>query len=332
MGWIWIGCAAVSHLVGSGATLLDKELLKKISPRLFFVMSEVMWLPLLLFLLFFDAWNARIASFIGAWAFLYYPVSFEQWIIALRPGWCASFSIFLLYCAIRRGTPSRVVMAVGVAKPVVAAAVSAFWLGRAFSGLELFALFFLLAAAWSAGFSLFSGAISHDETHPRTSLFWALASGIGFGLHAIWWHQSAKDTFPLFTALYWQGIGQLCVMAVVLAFSVRPVRAWMHERRKEFLVRHKSNTNKGKESFVHFVRLYIANKTLGLTSVGMSSIAIAYGDPVFVSSLDGVKYLASFFNEYRVGVKRVLGWKWAIGAGIFLFIGLAILAWAGKGV
>ncbi|MDO8600486.1 MAG: hypothetical protein Q7R73_02590 [bacterium] len=330
MGWIWIGFAAVSHLVGSGATLLDKELLKKISPRVFFVISEVMWLPLLLFPLFFDAWNARVASRMGTWALLYYPASFEQWMVALRPGWCGSLSLLLMYYAVGWGAPSRVIMAIGIAKPIMVVSASFFFLGRIFSGAELLALFFLITAAWFAGFSLVFQSASGVETKSRASLFLALGAGAGFGLYAFWFNQSP---FSFLMAVYWQCVGQLCIMALVSFFSIKAVWAWLREQTVELSL-HRTTKHAPQERvpFSRFIRLYVVNKVLGLASVFMLSIAIKNGDAVYVSSLDGVKYLASFFQEYRVGVKRTLGWKWAVGAGVFLCIGLLVLALTGKGV
>lgn len=330
MWWIWMGLSAGSHLVGSGATLLDKELLKKIPPRVFFVISEIVWLPLLLFPAFFDIWNARVASMAGAWASLYYPVSWEQWIVALRPGWCGSAALFLMYYAIQRGAPSRVVMAIGIAKPVMAAGVSAYFLGRIFSGAELFALVFLITAAWLAGFSLVFQPVSDEETKSRTSLFLALGSGAGFGLHAFWFNQSP---FSFFAAVYWQGVGQLCVMALVLSFSAHATWAWLREQIAG-LSAHPTKTDVSQKHMppARFIRLYVINKAFGLMSVFMTSIAVKYGDAVYVSSLDGVRYLASFFHEHRVGVKRTVGRKWAIGAGVLLCAGLMVLALTQKAV
>lgn len=327
MWWIWMGLSAGGHLVGSGSTLLDKELLKKISPRVFFVISEIVWLPLLLFPAFFDIWNARVASLAGVWASLYYPASWKQWIIALRPGWCGSVSLLLMYHAIQRGAPSRVVMAIGIAKPVMAAGASAYFLGRIFSETELFALVFLITAAWLAGFSLVFQSASDEETKSRTSLFLALGSGAGFGLHAFWFNQSQ---FSFFAAVYWQGVGQLCVMALVLSFSAHATLAWLREQIAGLSLHPAKTVSQKHMPFARFIRLYVINKALGLVSVFMTSVAVKYGDAVYVSSLDGVRYLASFFHEHRVGVKRTVGRKWAIGAGILLCAGLIALALAQK--
>lgn len=328
MGWILL--AAFGHMLGSGATLLDKELLKKISPRVFFVISEIPWLCVLLFLPFAEIWNARVASFAGSWALFRHPVSMWEWIIMLRPGVCAAVSVLFLYGATRRDAPSRVVLTIGIVKPVAAAAVSVFWFGRIFSGREIVALLLFLAAAWSAGVLFFRRTASLPEEGTLFSLACACAAGAGFGLHILWWKQ-AVDSSSFVTASYWQSIGQVSVAAIVFLFSVRPVMTWISEQVWGMQRSSHHAVPNIKQPFRRFLRLFAANKAFGIASVSMVLCAGAYGDPVFVSSFDGAKYLTAFFNEYRVGVRRTLGMRWAIFAGILLGAGLAILAFLRKG-
>lgn len=329
MGWILLG--AFGHMLGSGATLLDKELLKKISPRVFFVISEIPWLFLLLALPFMDIWNARVASFAGSWALFRYPASPQELMIMARPGVCVAVAVLFLYNATRRDVPSRVVMTIGIAKPVAAAAVSVLWLGRIFSGWEAVAFLLFLAAAWLAGVSLFRGAVSRMEEGSLLSFAYACAAGAGFGLHGLWWQQSVRAS-SFVSAFYWQSVGQMCMGVLVLSVSVRPVVTWLSNQIDEARRHHERQDAESEQPLKRFLRIFAANKVFGIASVSIVSCALAYGDAVFVSSLDGVKYLTVFFNEYRIGVRRILGTRWALFAGILLGAGLATLAFLEKKV
>lgn len=295
----WILLAVFGNIVLSGASLLDKKILGRISPVAFLALSELMWLPVLAGVVLLSPLFPFAQPFFGKGFLLIFPGLNFLLLKALVPGLCLSAAFWFSARAMSVMIPSRVIMLGLVASSCSAALIGMLVRGRMFALFELVAFGLLLGGGWLASFLL------HEEDPLRSvgdfqSGFWdIMVAGLLWGMYPSFLDGLKKD-LPWLSIFFWQNVAGI-MFAIVLCLVFRSA---IYECRNIFRRVAVSGSSAESPPF-RLIRYFGITKLLGFCggySLAFAILVAPLGSAAFVPVFGGVRYAAAFcFEHLRMG-------------------------------
>ncbi len=291
----WILLAVLGNVALSGASLLDKTILYRLSATAFLVLSELVWVPIIGVALLLSPTFPFFQKFFGPGFSLVYPDG-QILMEALVPGWCAILSLFFYYRAMRVMIPSQLLMIAFVVSSLTAALLGMKIRGIPFASFEWLAFILLLGGGWLASFLLYARDAKERNQIISPGFYDIFISGVGFGTYAVLLHNSGKN-IPWLSVFFWQGVAGISVTALFLFFSFS--KTWK-ELRDVFLGG--ASEDSGSPTFsLQFLGTFGLNKLLGFGGVYAVNFATILGNAAFIPAFGGVKYVVTFCYEHLRG-------------------------------
>lgn len=294
MAW-WIMLAVFGNFVLSGASLLDKKILGRISPPAFLALSELMWLPVLVCVALLSPLFPLAQPFFGQGFALVFPGWNLLFVQALIPGLSVSISAWFYFRAMRMMIPSRVVMLGLMTSACCAAGVGMVIRGKFFMPFEIAAFGLLLSGGLLASFLLYEKDPRHSIGNFRSGFYDVICAGIGWGIYPSLLH-SLGEKMPWLSVFFWQNVAGI-LFALVLCAWYRTVIRECRDAFRRAVISGDSN----EPMPFRFLHYFGYTKLLGLCggyALAFAAIVAPLGNEAFIPAFGGIRYATMYCYEH----------------------------------